>query len=257
MVVDYIPEKITTKEKIPLTRKYGRLQPLYPVEKRGKHFYYYCKCDCGNYCIIGKDSILAGHSQSCGCLRSEKLKQEHQEKREKEIIGKIFGQLQVLSFCNFYEDENNSRTKQATYLCKCLNCGKEFVARGCHITTGYTKSCGCVKSHGEKVIIDYFTEHYINYKKEFSFPELKDKKVLRFDFALNNQDGKIFLIEYQGSQHTQNNNGFYSETGIVHDKMKIDFCEKNNIALYIIDYKDDIIVKLQQILQQEGVIYEL
>ena len=258
MIIDYTPDRLDVKEKKPLTGKYGRLEPLYPALRKGKHIYYYCKCDCGNYCIVGKDSIVSGHSKSCGCLKSDLLKQQHQQQREEKFIGKQFGQLQVISFHSFYEDPDNPRLKQANYLCKCLSCGKEFIARGCHIITGYTKSCGCVKSHGEKLIVDFLTRHNIVFYKEYSFPDLKDKYVLRFDFAFTNANGELFLVEYWGSQHTQLSNGFYDEIIVKHDQMKQEYCDNNNIHLYIIDYKDTQVVStLKKIFDKEGVIYEL
>lgn len=33
---------------------------------------------------------------------------------------------------------------QAQFLCKC-ECGKEFLALGCNLRNGNTKSCGCLK----------------------------------------------------------------------------------------------------------------
>ena len=41
MVIDYVPQVIQTNETVPLKNKYGRLLPLYPVEKKGNHIYYY------------------------------------------------------------------------------------------------------------------------------------------------------------------------------------------------------------------------
>lgn len=257
MVIDYIPEKLDIKERKPLSGKYGRLTPLYPTYRKGHHIYYYCKCDCGNYCITGKDGIVSGSSKSCGCLRSDLLKEQHQRNRKENMIGKQFGQVQVLAFDSFYQDPDNPRTKQSNYLCKCLVCGKEFVARGCHLVTGSTKSCGCVKSHGEQLIIDFLTKNNIEYQKEYSFSALRDKYVLRFDFAIKNNQGKLFLIEYQGSQHTQTSNGFYNETIVNHDAMKKQYCLDHNIDLYIIDYKDNTIEKLKEILEKEGIEYEL
>ena len=36
--------------------------------------YYLCKCDCGNYDIVRKDSLKNNNVKSCGCLQKEKVK---------------------------------------------------------------------------------------------------------------------------------------------------------------------------------------
>lgn len=63
------------------------------------------------------------------------------------------------------------------------------------------------------------------------------------------------LIEYQGDIHF-----IYKDVGwntkdkfderIKRDKIKFDYCQKNNIKLYYITYKDDIEEKLKEILNE-------
>lgn len=256
MVIEETPEKLILNERKPLINKYGKLTPIYPCEKRGKHIYYYCICDCGNKCVVSKDSILCGNSKSCGCLRSELLKEKNKQNRS-DKIGKVYGKVKILDFYNFYEKqyENGKYTKESQFLCECLVCGKLFVARSSHLTSGYTQSCDCVKSHGELSIINFLKEKNIPYKKEFTFQDLKDKKVLQFDFKISTSID-FFLIEYQGSQHFQKTNGFYNETIVKHDKMKKEYCFKNNIRLYEITYQDNCEEKLEKILKKEGLLNE-
>jgi hypothetical protein len=59
----------------------------------------------------------------------------------KNLIGKKFTRLLVL------KQENNPGTRKndtaAYWLCKC-DCGKEKIIRGYSLTSGKTKSCGCL-----------------------------------------------------------------------------------------------------------------
>lgn len=68
----------------------------------------------------------------------------------KELLGKIFGRLKVIS--RYGSDKHH----RATWLCKC-SCGKETIVNSHNLLHGITKSCGCLshdklvnrnKSHG-------------------------------------------------------------------------------------------------------------
>lgn len=67
---------------------------------------------------------------------------------------------------------------------------------------------------------------------------MKDKAELRFDFAIFKNDELKCLIEFQGEQHIYSSNGFYSEDLIKHDEMKKEYCQKNDIPLYFLYYKE-------------------
>ena len=53
-------------------------------------------------------------------------------------------------------------------------------------------------------------------------------------------DKVIGLIEYQGKQHYDPNNGWYKETSIENDHIKIKYCKEKNIPLLHL-YSDYII----------------
>lgn len=59
------------KEKDLTGDKFGKLLPLYPKRKNGRIFWV-CKCDCGKEVSIRKDSLISGHTQSCGCSKGYK-----------------------------------------------------------------------------------------------------------------------------------------------------------------------------------------
>lgn len=50
-------------------REYGRLIPVLECADRRNHFI--CQCECGNYSLTRKESLLNGKSKSCGCLHRE------------------------------------------------------------------------------------------------------------------------------------------------------------------------------------------
>lgn len=59
------------KKRINLTGKHiGLWTVLYPSKKRTKHngLMWVCRCDCGKIRAITSSALLAGHSNSCGCI---------------------------------------------------------------------------------------------------------------------------------------------------------------------------------------------
>ena len=59
---------------------YGRLMVVGEAESRmessGKRLYWPCKCECGNETVVSGVHLVSGHTQSCGCLRDEKIQQQ-------------------------------------------------------------------------------------------------------------------------------------------------------------------------------------
>ena len=95
----------------------------------------------------------------------------------------------------------------------------------------------CKESKGEIKIRKWLEDHNINFESQYSFPDCKYKLPLRFDFKIL-KDNKIILIEYDGVQHFQES--FYDnlEKQQIRDKIKNDYCKKNNLKLIRISYED-------------------
>lgn len=193
-----------------------------------------CRCKCGNEVIVRGKSLRNGNTKSCGCYQKERAAQSNMD-RVGNLVGQRFGKLQVISEAGFITHTNGKRSR--IYNCLC-DCGNYCQIQHQYLAFGDTTSCGCIRSKGEFQIEQLLKEHNINFQREYSFENLKDKLSLRFDFAIFNDKNELLgLIEYQGEQHYCKSNGFYSEDLIKHDKMKIDFCNKNNIKLKHIIYK--------------------
>ena len=52
-------------------QRFGRLVVLRYSHKVGKRLYFECRCDCGKIIATRKDSLLNGHTTSCGCRWEE------------------------------------------------------------------------------------------------------------------------------------------------------------------------------------------
>lgn len=222
-------------------QKFGRLTCLYrTTNDKRKKAVWVCQCECGNFKPVNATDLKKGNTQSCGCLKKECLKKINQNKI-KDLTNQRFGKLTVINFLY-------TKNRRAYWACKC-DCGNEIIVNSNLLLKEETSSCGCLKnSKKEELIKTILDNQNINYQKEYSFNDLKYKIKLRFDFALLNQDNQLLaLIEYQGKQHFQNSL-YGQEQREITDQLKKDYCKQHNITLYEITYKDNIEIKLQEIL---------
>lgn len=60
-------------------RSFGRLLVIAPAKSENRKTKWLCRCECGNEKVVGAGELLAGRSQSCGCLRNELLKLRNAE----------------------------------------------------------------------------------------------------------------------------------------------------------------------------------
>lgn len=85
--------------------------------------YWLIRCECGNECIVDS-TTLRKKWKSCGCIQEENL------------VGKTFGNGTVTSLTG----QNNGRR---IWSVQCA-CGNIYKARTESLTSGNTKSCGCL-----------------------------------------------------------------------------------------------------------------
>lgn len=112
------------------------------------------------------------------------------------------------------------------------------------------RSCiNCIdySSKGEQIIAELLTKNCVNFIREYTFKNLisEDGYQLRFDFAIVDNEGKVLqLIEYDGPQHFKPSEHFGGEKEFEkrqkYDKIKNEYCAKNNIPLVRIskDYRN-------------------
>ena len=189
---------------------------------------------CGNIFKMNPVEFLSG--QGCPDCRYEKTTKTHEEflKELKEVHGNNFEVL---------EEYKNSYTKINV---KCNKCGIVYKKN----PNGLLKGYGCLNctpintSKGVSNIENYLIENNIKYLKEYIFDDCKHNGHLRFDFALfDNDNNLICLIEFDGEQHYRAVDFFggkdkFKDTQ-TKDEIKNNYCEKNNIKLIRISYKDE------------------
>lgn len=119
-------------------QRFGRLVAIERMsdgDHRGK---WLCKCDCGSETFVETGNLRRGNSTSCGCKRIEST--------TKIRPGMEFGRLIVVERFGSVRYKNKSTPK---YLCKCA-CGTDTVVFGISLTSGSTRSCGCLLRESSK-----------------------------------------------------------------------------------------------------------
>lgn len=116
----------------------------------------------------------------------------------------------------------------------------------------------CNESKGEQRIRKYLESNKIKFIKEFQFDDLigTGNGFLRFDFAIFDNNELISLIEYDGQFHFKKvHKDDYHETIVIHDQIKDEYCDDNNIPLLRIPYWE--FDNIENILKNDLINYEL
>lgn len=151
----------------------------------------------------------------------------------KDLTGKTFGKLTVLQRDDEYLGGN------LKWICRC-ECGNVKSIFGCHLKSGKSLSCGkCIRSQGEEKISHLLSEMSISFETQKTFSDLKNKKPLRFDFFLPQEN---VVIEYNGKQHYEKIDYFGGEKGFLdtqlRDNIKKMYCYSNKKGYIEIPYTD-------------------
>lgn len=205
-------------------QRFGKLITIKPTIERDScgRIMWLCQCDCGNQIKVSSSLLKNGNTKSCGCSRLGNGLID--------LTNQKFGKLTVIK--RFEENFRN----RPQWLCQC-DCGNLKIVPGEYLRQGYTKSCGCLTSEGERIIESILKEEKVDYKKQFVFDDLLSSKKhpLRFDFAIFKEDKISYLIEFQGIQHYDKNNIWHTKELEENDNKKIEYCRKNNYNLILIN----------------------
>lgn len=197
--------------------------------KKGGHFLWKCKCDCGTIKLVDGQHLKSGTTKSCGCLCTELFRDN--------LIGQRFGKLTVIEKAT--QPDTVKSKGHAYWLCKC-DCGNKTIVRASSLKDKTITGCGCQSSLGEQKIIQLLNQNNIIYETQKTFNtcrSLYTNCLLRFDFYINNE----FLLEFDGEQHYKykdtnwDTKEHYEQTKL-RDKYKNNWCKQNNIVLKRIPY---------------------
>ena len=143
------------------------------------------------------------------------------------------------------EEPKNGNTK----LFISHECGNSWEANLSNVIYNKTGCPFCKMSKGERIIKKYLEDNKIEYKSEFRFNDLKNRRPLPFDFYIPTLN---MCIEYDGIQHFVAIDYFGGQKSLEYnqkiDKMKSEFCVKKGIKLVRIKYME--IKKIKEILDE-------
>lgn len=233
--------------------RFGRGIVIEKTNKRKKEcIVWKLKCDCGKYYEQFSNNLTSGHCRSCGCLRQEANVKSGQKNGKKSYLSKVSDSKEKLINWDFTKNNKNNifpedftiGSAKVVYQ-KCIICGHEWQS-----PIRSNKCPVCYDSYGEKLIIQIFNKLDIKFERQKTFEKCRNKIKLRFDFYLPYYNlciefnGRIHyeIVEKWGGEERFNNQ-------IKNDKIKRDFCTKNNITLIEIPYWD--IDKIEQIIQEK------
>lgn len=118
--------------------KFGRLTVGSRAPDKKGRTWWHCKCECGNEIDVSAHHLLAGRTQSCGCLQKERARHA----LFKDLTGQRFGRLYVLELSG--KHSGSCRNKTTYWKCKC-DCGNVVDVRSSLLIRGDAQSCGCLQ----------------------------------------------------------------------------------------------------------------
>lgn len=132
-------------------KKFGKLTALeYEGVDKFRNALWKCQCDCGNIIYVKGTLLTTGKVVSCGkCDNKYNFDNPQRTEIDTTVIGKRFSRLLVLDEKVEEVIDDNGNKKNA-YICKCrCDCGNIIDVPKFRLTSGGTKSCGCL--HKDKV----------------------------------------------------------------------------------------------------------
>lgn len=178
--------------------KFGRLKviKLGKKEKRksgSTRIYWICECECGNIKEIESSFIKNGRTSSCGCIKSEMMKNKMTGRIPSnlaDLTGKRFNSITVI------ERAENDKKGKVCWLCLC-DCGNFRIIQSGRLPT--VKTCGCSKeSFVAKEVKKYFSHRYNSFSEYKALINPKTDYFLPFDIYVPQY--KLF-VEINGIQH--------------------------------------------------------
>lgn len=228
--------------------QYGRwtiIEPdlKHPNKPNDVNYYCLCECSCEKHTqmYINSSKLRNGKSLSCGCIRRENLALRNAEQSSVKV-GNRYGKLTIIKDLGMRKQLSRDKNERWS-LCQC-DCGSAPIeVKNNMLQNGWKKSCGCLHSEGERIVEQVLQKYNFQYIKEYRFQDLTGDKngLLRFDFAVFQNNQLLFLIEVDGRQHYDGpeatwTKGHSLEEILKYDHKKNEYCLEHNIILKRIPY---------------------
>lgn len=123
-------------------RRFGMLKVLERAENKNDRVRWFCKCECGNTCIVTAHELKAKKTTSCGCYVPD---------RKKDITNKTFERLTAL-----YPTGKRDGKGSVYWHCRCT-CKNELDVTEDGLVHGNYRSCGCRKQEVQSEIAEQLT----------------------------------------------------------------------------------------------------
>jgi predicted Zn-ribbon and HTH transcriptional regulator len=123
-------------------------------------------------------------------------------------------------------------------------CGFEFNVKPNHFISSGSRCPRCqMETSGERAVREVLEELDVSFEWQYSFPDCKNKKELRFDFAVFDNVGEIsFMIEFDGNQHYNAVMHFGGPEALkyiqTNDEIKNNYCKEKNLKLIRLKEQD-------------------
>ena len=217
---------------------------------------FYCS-DCDDI-FHGSWNDIFGGKQGCPVCRGLQVGEKHSLAIKRPELLKEWSPNNIISPYDVAEFSH----KKVYWICQNCDYGKnnEWFSEISNRTNMNTHCPKCASSIGEKIIFSLLSVAKIKKIHQKRFDDCKDKYTLPFDFYLPSYN---VCIEYHGEQHYYPVDfaGRGKEWAIKEfkelkrrDKIKMRYCKKNNIGLFIIPYwkQNDIESILRNLLNKQG-----
>jgi hypothetical protein len=232
------PRTFWTYEKLcDFVIEFGEGSKLLSKEYKDYDDLLFFECKCGEKFNVSLNNYICANCRqcsNCGHSRGSENQRGYSIKSIKEILKIKNKNLIVLSKKYINAKENIKL--------KCKECNEVFERTWDSLNNRNLINCpSCNCSKGEKTVREFLIDNNIQYGKEVCFNDLLSDygNALRFDFIVYFNNNIKFAVEYDGEFHYEPITGYDNfEKLKYHDRLKNEYCIKNNIPLIRIPYWD-------------------
>ena len=161
----------------------------------------------------------------------------------KQVQSLVGGEYEFLD--NYIDNATKIRVKHNM-------CGNVYEVKPSNFLQGH-RCPYCSESLGEQKIKKVLDSLNITYEAQKTFDDLKDNRLLSYDFYIPSQN---ILIEYQGQQHYQPVDHFGGTDRFAiqqkHDKLKSEYTKNHGYNLISVPYTEDSFSKIKKYLIKHG-----